>query len=110
MSSPRKSPYPVGPTLPPMGLPSSNTPTISTAKLWQVGAAVTPGKCLQVLTQNDTGRNVAFLNRTTGAPMDRPAAVQAIKDGLLPEYYVRVMNGLETPVSKPDQSVNNNLR
>jgi hypothetical protein len=32
-----------------------------------------------------------------------------VDDGLLPDSYVREINGVETPISKPDQSERNNL-
>jgi hypothetical protein len=109
MSSPRKSARPVPPLLPPMGVPSANPPTASLAQRFPAGFAVTPGKCLEVVEENDTHRNIKFLNRTTGVTTDLPETVRAIEDGLLPDYYVREINGVKTPVSMPDQSESNNL-
>ena len=41
--------------------------------------------------------------------MTRNQFVREIKKGNYEEYYVRKINGLDTPVSKPDGNEKNNL-
>lgn len=62
-----------------------------------------------VTTENSTGRNTGFVDRRTGQEMTRPELVSNIRNGLYPNYHVRVINGVETPVSNPDGKPGNNL-
>lgn len=41
--------------------------------------------------------------------MSRSQFVQKIKQGNYPNYHIRKVNGIDTPVSNPDKSENNNL-
>jgi len=41
--------------------------------------------------------------------MTRPQFVKEIKNGNYPNYHIRTINGVKTPVSNPDKIVNNNL-
>lgn len=41
--------------------------------------------------------------------MTRSQFVREIKNGNYPRYSVRKINNVDTPVSKPDKTVNNNL-
>ena len=41
--------------------------------------------------------------------MSRPQFVRAIENGQYPDYHVRNINHVPTPVSNPDRSTNNNL-
>ncbi|EEI83543.1 hypothetical protein HMPREF0077_0425 [Anaerococcus tetradius ATCC 35098] len=41
--------------------------------------------------------------------MTRQDFVRSIKAGNYENYHVRLINGIETPVSNPDKSKNNNL-
>lgn len=66
-------------------------------------------KIVKVVTQSDTGRNTKFEDCITGSKMTRPSFVSEIKKGNYDFYYVRKINGLETPVSKPDGKKKNNL-
>ena len=41
--------------------------------------------------------------------MTRAQFVKAIKQGSFPDYHVRNINGIKTPVSNPDKTKKNNL-
>lgn len=64
---------------------------------------------VKVIQENDTGRNERFKDCKNGNEMTRNQFVKEIKKGNYEEYYVRKINGLDTPVSKPDGNENNNL-
>lgn len=64
---------------------------------------------VKVIKENDSGRNERFKDCTNGNEMTRNQFVKEIKKGNYEEYYVRKINGLDTPVSKPDGKENNNL-
>jgi hypothetical protein len=66
-------------------------------------------KRITVTQESPTHRNTAFRDNLTGQKMTRPQLVREIKNGNLPNYHVRKINGVETPVSNPDNSTNNNL-
>ena len=67
------------------------------------------GKRVIVIEENDSGRNLEFKDKISGKKMARAEFVRKIEDGTYEDYYVRMMNGLKTPISKPDQSEGNNL-
>ena len=64
---------------------------------------------VKVIKKNDSGRNERFKDCTNGNEMTRNQFVKEIKKRNYEEYYVRKINGLDTPVSKPDGKENNNL-
>lgn len=66
-------------------------------------------KRITVINEDSSGRNQKFKDNTTGETMSRPQFVQKIKKGDYPNYHIRNINGIETPVSNPDKSENNNL-
>ena len=66
-------------------------------------------KRISVITESPSGRNEKFHDNTTGKNMTRESFVRAIEQGQYPKYHIREINGIKTPVSNPDQSVNNNL-
>ena len=66
-------------------------------------------KRVSVTSEAETGRNTGFRDNRTGATMSRPEFVRQIEQGKYPNYHVRVINGVPTPVSNPDGSENNNL-
>lgn len=66
-------------------------------------------KRVTVTREKDSGRNIKFHDNYNGNNMTRPQFVKAIKDGDYPNYHVRNVNGLPTPVSNPDNTTNNNL-
>ncbi|MBR4110416.1 MAG: hypothetical protein IKK43_01830 [Clostridia bacterium] len=67
------------------------------------------GKKIRVIKESDTGRNVLFEDMDTNRKMRRAEFVSQIKKGNYDDYYTRDINGIETPVSKPDGSKKNNL-
>lgn len=66
-------------------------------------------KNVKVIKENDNGRNIRFKDQKTKGEMSRSEFVSEIKRGKYDEYYTRKINGIETPVSKPDKSKKNNL-
>ncbi len=66
-------------------------------------------KRITVTQENSTNRNIGFRDNLTGQKLTRPQLVREIKNGNLPNYHVRKINGVDTPVSNPDGSTNNNL-
>ncbi|MCW4398067.1 hypothetical protein LDJ81_03350 [Lentilactobacillus parabuchneri] len=67
------------------------------------------GKRVSVTNQDKNGRNTSFRDNQTHKQMTRSQFVQKIKQGKYPNYEVRKINGIDTPVSKPDSTTNNNL-
>ena len=66
-------------------------------------------KSVRVTGESDSGRNQRFHDDRSGANMNRAEFVREIKDGTYPDYHVRVINGVSTPVSNPDSREGNNL-
>ena len=66
-------------------------------------------KRIKVTNENDSGRNQQFHDNYTGTDMTRQQFVNKIKKGEYSNYHVRKINGVDTPVSNPDHSENNNL-
>lgn len=66
-------------------------------------------KPVKVTQETDTGRNTHFKDVTTGVSMTRAQFVNAIEAGKYPNYHVREVNGVKTPVSNPDGKEKNNL-
>jgi hypothetical protein len=66
-------------------------------------------KRITVTGEDETGRNQEFHDNYTGQDMCREEFVDQIKQGEYPRYHIRNINGVETPVSNPDQSEANNL-
>ena len=64
---------------------------------------------IKVTRESKTGRNTHFKDTTTGRYMTRKQFVTSINAGNYPEYHVRTINGIKTPVSNPDKSSKNNL-
>lgn len=62
-----------------------------------------------VTRESESGRNLNFHDNYSGTDMSRAGFVQQIRQGNYPNYHVRRINGVETPVSNPDSSRNNNL-
>ena len=70
---------------------------------------IDPKKPVVVLKESDTGRNEIFFDLVRGIIMSRDIFVQDIVSGQYPGYEVASINSLETPKSKPDNTINNNL-
>jgi hypothetical protein len=66
-------------------------------------------KTVEVTQESDSGRNQRFYDDRTGRDMSRTEFVQQIRQGNYPDYHVRIINGVATPASNPDNSENNNL-
>lgn len=66
-------------------------------------------KRVTVTNQTSSGRNTKFHDNHTGKDMTRSQFVNQIKQGNYDNYHIRTINGIETPVSNPDNSSNNNL-
>ena len=66
-------------------------------------------KRINVTRETSTGRNTNFHDNYTGADMTRAQFVRQINNGTYENYHVRNINGVQTPVSNPDSSRNNNL-
>lgn len=66
-------------------------------------------KTVKVTSESESGRNQKFHDNRTGKNMSRTQFVQEIKQGNFPDYHVRKINGLPTPVSNPDRREGNNL-
>jgi len=66
-------------------------------------------KRITVTEESDTGRNEKFHDNHTGEDMTREQFVDKIEQGDYPNYHVRIINDIKTPVSDPDDSTNNNL-
>ena len=66
-------------------------------------------KRITVTHDTKSGRNTRFHDNRTGRDMSRAQFVSAIKNGNYPDYHVRKVNGIATPVSNPDGRTGNNL-
>ena len=66
-------------------------------------------KRIKVTKESVTGRNLEFHDNFTGKDMTRSQFVKEINNGNYDNYTVKKINNLDTPVSKPDNSRNNNL-
>lgn len=62
-----------------------------------------------VLKETETGRNELFCDLSNGNIFDREGFVAAIGSGKYPGYTVASIDGLGTPMSKPDGTASNNL-
>ena len=66
-------------------------------------------KRISVTRESNTGRNTNFHDNYTGADMTRRQFVAEIRNGNYENYHVRNINGVDTPVSNPDDGSDNNL-
>lgn len=66
-------------------------------------------KSVVVTSENDSGRNLKFHDKKSGADMTRSEFVKQIENGNFPDYHIRVINDVKTPVSNPDGKEGNNL-
>ena len=64
---------------------------------------------VSVTSESSSGRNMRFRDNYSGCNMSRAQFVCQIESGNYSNYHVRKINGVKTPVSNPDHSVNNNL-
>lgn len=66
-------------------------------------------KRIKVIQEDENGRNQIFHDNYTKENMTREEFVKKIENGEYPKYHIRNINGVDTPVSNPDKSKNNNL-
>lgn len=66
-------------------------------------------KRVKTTAESKSGRNTNFHDNFSGSDMTRAQFVKQINAGNYPNYHVREINGVKTPVSNPDPSRNNNL-
>ena len=66
-------------------------------------------KRISVVEESDSGRNQKFIDNLKNRTMTRSDLVKEIEKGNYPNYHIRNINGVKTPVSNPDNSKNNNL-
>lgn len=66
-------------------------------------------KRIAVIKESDSGRNQRFRDNRTGQEMTRSQFVKQIENSQYPNYHVRVVNKIKTPISNPDNTTNNNL-
>ncbi|MBT3235097.1 MAG: hypothetical protein HN353_04035 [Bdellovibrionales bacterium] len=62
-----------------------------------------------VLKEGEKGRNEVFFDLIKNIMLSREEFVASIESGDYPAYSVKIINGLPTPVSKPDGRETNNL-
>ncbi|NDD67024.1 hypothetical protein EBZ35_05185 [bacterium] len=62
-----------------------------------------------VIHENETGRNELFCDLVTGNVFERETFVLAIESGEYSGYTIASIDGLDTPISKPDSVISNNL-
>ncbi|SDC27975.1 hypothetical protein SAMN05421734_10617 [Pelagirhabdus alkalitolerans] len=66
-------------------------------------------KKVSVIHENETGRNKEFRDNYRKTNMSKNEFVSEIRSGKYDNYHIRNINGVDTPVSNPDKSKNNNL-
>ena len=75
----------------------------------KISFQVDSSKPVVVLKESETGRNELFFNLLSGDIFDRVSFVSSIESGAYPGYLVANIDGLATPMSKPDGITSNNL-
>lgn len=64
---------------------------------------------VSVTKENHKGRNINFIDNKTRKEMTRAQFSDEIDAGNYPDYQVKIINGLRTPVSKPNGTQDDNL-
>jgi hypothetical protein len=64
---------------------------------------------LRVLRESETGRDILYGDLNTYEEYTLPELVQRIEAGLYPNYHLRVINDIQTPVSNPNKIVADNI-
>ena len=67
------------------------------------------GKRVKVISESDSGRNQKFYDNYRRKTMFRGQFVKEIEQGKYPNYHIRNINSVKTPVSNPDNREGNNL-
>lgn len=71
--------------------------------------SVNKSKPIVVLKEDKNGRNELFFDLVKNVPLTREEFVTAIEAGSYPDYTVKIVHGIATPVSNPDGRQTNNL-
>ncbi len=66
-------------------------------------------RTVRVTSASGTGRNLAFLDTSSGRQMSTKEFCEAIEAGQYPGYHVRRTIGGRVPASNPDNRLDNNL-
>ena len=66
-------------------------------------------KRVKVTQESGSGRNQKFHDNFSKKDLTRSQFVTEINKGNYPNYHTRKINGINTPVSNPDNTTNNNL-
>lgn len=66
-------------------------------------------KPIKVIKESTSGRNQRFLDPNNNMEMTRAQFVKQIENGNHPDYHVRRVHQLKTPISNPDNTKKNNL-
>ena len=66
-------------------------------------------KRITTISESETWRNLKFHDNYSWNNMTRAWFVREIESGNYDNYHIREINGIKTPVSNPDNKVNNNL-
>lgn len=66
-------------------------------------------KRIEVLKENENGRNIKFRDNYTREEMTRRQFVREIERGNYKEYHIRIINDVKTPVSNPNKNEKDNL-
>ena len=64
---------------------------------------------VSVTKESDTGRNQKFVDNKTNDEMTRAQFVKEIDAGKYPDYHVRIIDGVKTPASNPNNNDDDNL-
>ena len=64
---------------------------------------------VKVIKEADTGRNELFQDTRTHQIMTRTQFIKKIEGDQYPNYHIRKINRIKTPVSNPDDTERNNL-
>ena len=62
-----------------------------------------------VTEESETGRNLRFHDNRTGQDMTRAGFVREIERGNYPDYHIRKVNSIRTPISNPNRTESDNL-
>ena len=66
-------------------------------------------KRVSVTKENKSGRNLEFHDNLKKQDITRSEFAKQIERGNYPNYHIRKINEINTPVSNPDATKNNNL-
>lgn len=88
-------------------MPKKTTPSTSRKSSSSTKRGTTRAP-IKTTKESKSGRNEQF-KTAGGRTLSRAQLVREIEQGHHPNHHVRVINGVQTPVSNPDSSESNNL-